>query len=424
MKAESDVLVIGGGAVGVCSAYYLGKKGVQVSLVEREEFASGCSGANAGLIVPSFIIPLAKPGALRQTLKWFLKPESPFSIKPRLDASLLYWLWQHLKACKPQKMHQGIRVLHDLNYASAELMDHLITQKSLACHYRKNGWLMVYKTHKTFQESLEEADLLKFYDVGVQIMSAPETLELEPTLNPNIAGGLFFPEDAHLDPAKFVKTLAESLSKRDVHTHEKTEVLAFETADGRITTVRTNLCDFRPKHVVLAAGAWSSGLAKKLGFHLPQKPAKGYSLSIKRPETGPTSPLYLSESKVAVTPLGDTLRLAGTLELAGMDFSLDKRRVNSIRRTAEDYVVGIENKDIIEIRSGLRPCTPDGLPIIGRIPGYDNLILATGHCMLGITLAPITGKLISQLVLEQPLGIDLEPLSISRFKKSFMKRGK
>ena len=244
----------------------------------------------------------------------------------------------------------------------------------------------------------------------------PETLELEPTLNPDIAGGLFFPDDAHLDPAKFVKTLADHLSKRDVPAHEKTEVLAFETANGRITTVRTNLYDFKPKQVVLAAGAWSSGLVKKLGFHLPLKPAKGYSLSIKLPETCPTLPLYLSEAKVAVTPLEETLRLAGTLEFAGMDFSINKRRADSIKSSAEDYVTGIENMDIIEIRSGLRPCTPDGLPIIGRVPGFDNLFLATGHCMLGITLAPITGKLVSQLVLERALDVNLEPLSVSRFK--------
>ncbi len=419
MKTDPDVLVIGGGAIGVCSAYYLDKKGVQVSLVDQEKLASGCSGANAGLIVPSFSLPLARPGALRQTLKWFWKPESPFSIKPRLDASLFYWLWQHLRACKPKKMHQGIPVLRDLNYASAELLDDLISQESLACQYQKNGWLMVSKTDKNFQASLKDADLLRFYDIEAQILSVPETLELESTLNPNIAGGLFFPDDAHLDPSKFVETLADRLSKRDVKTHEKTKVLAFETAKDRIKTVRTSLCDFKPKHVVLAAGAWSSGLAKNLGVRLPLKPAKGYSLSIERPETRPTLPLYLSEAKVAVTPLEDTLRLAGTLELAGMDFSLDKRRVDSIRHTAEAYLAGIENKDIIEIRSGLRPCTPDGLPMIGRVPGYDNLILATGHCMLGITLAPITGKLISQLVLEQSLDIDLEPLSIARFKKNF-----
>lgn len=416
MKSEMDVLVIGGGAIGVCSAYYLAKQGFRVSVVEQGEIASGCSGANAGLIVPSFVIPLAAPSPLRKGLKWILKPESPFYVKLRFDQALFYWLWQFRKACKQQQMLQGISVLRDLNYASLELFDQLIAGESLTCNYRHDGWLMVYKTHQGFREAQEEVHLLRAYDIEFKILDVDETLKMEPTLQPEICGGIFFLEDAHLDPEKFVQALIERLREQGVNILTKTEVLNFEKSNGCVTTVRTTRGDFRPKQIVLAAGAWSPGLVKNLGLRLPLLPAKGYSISIKRPEACPAIPLYLSEAKVAVTPLEDSLRFAGMMELTGMDFSINLGRVDTIKRAVRDYLGHVENLDIGEIKCGLRPCTPDGLPIIGCFPGYKNLIIATGHGLLGITLAPITGKLISQLACEQTPEVDLTPLRATRFR--------
>jgi len=411
-----DVLVIGGGAIGICSAYYLAEKGLKVSVVEKGEIASGCSGANAGLIVPSHCIPLASPGVLRQGLKSMLNPESAFYIKTRFDPALFRWLWKFRKACRLQQMHKGIRVLHDLNYASLELFDHLIEGESLSCNYKQDGWLLAYRSDKGYQEALEEARLLQSYDIELKIMNTDEVLEMEPTLIKEISGGIYFPEDAHLAPTKFVQALAERLRERGVTIYEQTEVVEFETSHDRVTTVRTNRGDFQPEQVVLAAGAWSPGLVQALDLKLPVQPAKGYSISIKRPESCPAIPLYLSEDKVAVTPLEDALRFAGTLELVGMDFNVNRRRLNTIMHATKDYLRQIEDLDIIEIRPGLRPCTPDGLPIIDRFPGYENLIIATGHGMLGISLAPITGKLISQLTCEQAPSIDLSPLQVTRFK--------
>ena len=418
MKADIDVLVIGGGVIGVCSAYYLAKQGFRVSIVEQGEIASGCSGDNAGLIVPSYSIPLAAPGALRQGLKWMLKPESPFYIKPRFDPALFYWLWKFGRSCNLQWMHQGLGVLRHLNYASLELFEHLILDESLLCNYRQDGWLMIYKTEQGFQEALKEAHLLQSYDIELKTLNADETLEMEPALHPEICGSIFFPQDAHLDPAKFVQATAERLRKQGLTIHTQTEVLELKTSGGCVTTVRTSRGDFQPKQVVLAAGAWSPGLVQNLGFRLPLQPAKGYSISIKKPEACPAIPLYFSEAKVAVTPLQDVLRFAGTLELIGMDFNINLRRVDAIMRSAEDYLQHIENLylDTIEIWHGLRPCSPDGLPIIDRFPGYNNLIIASGHCMLGITLAPITGKLVSQLVCGQSPEVDLTPLRLIRFR--------
>ena len=416
MNGDTDVLVVGGGVIGLCSAYYLAEQGRRVSIVEQGEIGSGCSGANAGLIVPSHSIPLAAPGALGQGLKWMLQPDSPFYIKPRLNPALCSWLWKFRRACKPQNMHQGLRVLRDLNYASSELFEHLLVSESLTCGYRQDGWLMTYNTERVFQKAVEEARLLQSYDVGLKILKADEALEMEPTLRPEICGGIFFQDDAHLNPEKFVQALARRLSVKGVAIHPHTGALEFTSSGGSITTVRTTGGDFRAKHVVLAAGAWSVGLVRNLGLSLPVQPAKGYSISIKKPEPCPQIPLYLSEVKVAVTPLEDVLRFAGKLELVGMDLDINPRRVDAIINAPKEYLQNIEYPDTMEIWRGLRPCSPDGLPIIDRLPGYDNLIMATGHCMLGVTLAPITGKLVSQLVCGQAPAIDLAPFRMARFK--------
>jgi len=417
MKSDMDVLVIGGGAIGTCSAYYLARQGLRVCLVEKGEIASGCSGANAGLIVPSHSVPLASPGALRQGLKGMLKPNSPFYIKPRFDPVLFSWLGQFRRASKPEQMHPGIRVLRDLNYASLELFHHLIESESLSCNFRQDGWLLTYKTEKGFQGAVEEARLLQSYDIKLKIMSVDETLEMEPTLHPEISGSIYFPDDAHLDPVKFVQTFAERLKELGVAIYTQTEVLEFETWFDRIKVARTTQGDFQPGQVVLAAGAWSRGIVQSLGLRLPVQPVKGYSITLKRPEACSGVPLYFCEAKVVATPLENDFRFAGTLELGGMDFSINNRRVNAIMGAAKDYLGQVETMEITEVRAGLRPCTPDGLPIIDTVPDYKNLIIATGHGMLGITLAPITGKLISQLACKQTRDIDLTPLQVTRFRK-------
>ncbi|NIM90862.1 MAG: FAD-dependent oxidoreductase [Candidatus Aminicenantes bacterium] len=415
MKGEADVLVIGGGIIGVCSAYYLAERGLSVSILEQGEIASGCSGANAGLIVPSFSIPLAAPGTLRSWFLWAIKPGSPFSMRLRFDPALFHWLRQFQKACASKKMHQGLRVLRDLNYASSKLFERLVSRESLACNFRKDGWLMAYMTEKSFQKATQEAQLLQEHEVEVKVLSSDEALEMEPFLQTKPSGGLFFPEDAHLDPAKFVQALAGRLREQGVDIHLQTEVFNFETAKEKITAVRTDRGKFRAQQFVLTAGAWSSKLVRNLGSRLPVLPSKGYSISVKRPGVCPRIPLYLIEAKVAIVPLEQSLRLAGTMELSGLDLRVNPRRVETIMRQAEDYLKPSENLEIIEIRCGLRPCSPDGLPIIDRCPGYDNLFLATGHGMLGITLAPLTGKLVSQLVSHQTPDFDLASLSATRF---------
>ncbi|MFC2170225.1 NAD(P)/FAD-dependent oxidoreductase [Acidobacteriota bacterium] len=415
MKNNLDVLVIGGGAIGICSAHYLSEQGLRITVLEQSDVASGCSEGNGGLIVPSACIPMAEPGVFRHALKWMLNPGSPFYIKPRFDPTLFYWLRRFRTACKTKNMHKGLRALSDLNSAGLGLFDQLISQESLACHYRKDGWLRVYRSDKGYREALEKTHLLESHGVKLKALNLNETLEMAPQLKPGISGGIFFPDDAHLDPARFIKELAKRLIERGVDIQTHAEVLKFETSGSLVSRVQSTHGDFYPNQVVLATGAWTSRLVRNLGVNLPVQPAKGYSISIKKPEESPDIPLYLNEAKVVVTPLEKVLRLAGTLELSGMDFKINLCRVDAIMQASKKYLRLDHGLDIVETWRGLRPCSPDGLPIIDYAPGYKNLILATGHGMLGMTLAPGTGRLVSQIICEQSPEVNLTPFSSNRF---------
>ncbi len=415
MKDDPEVMLIGGGAIGVCSAHYLAQQGLRVSLFDQNEIASGCSGANAGLIVPSYSIPLANPETFRLGVRNLFRPKSPFYLKPRLDPALLRWVLMFTEACRPERMQSALHMLCELNCASLELFDQLIEGESLACHFRQQGWLRVYKTRQGFQRAQEEAALLESHDVESKILDAEETLKMEAALHPEISGSVFYPEDAHLDPAGFVLALASRLRERDVVIHEKTKVLGFEKSKGMIKTVLTTQGNYRPKQVVLAAGAWSQELMKSLNLRLPVQPGKGYSISVKRNEFCPETPLYFSEARVAVTPLEEILRFAGMLEFSGMDLGINQSRVDGLLDAAKGYLRRQEKLDIVEVRTGLRPCSPDGLPVIDRSTAYNNLVVAAGHGMLGITQAPITGKLVCQLVCEQAPDINLTAFRLSRF---------
>lgn len=415
MSAPADVLVIGGGVIGTCAAYYLRARGRQVTLLERGEIAAGSSYGNAGLIVPSHSVPLATPGALASGLRWMLDPESPFYIKPRPDLPLLRWLLRFMAACRPGRVRQALPVLRDLTTASAARYAELAALDGLRFGYEPNGSLYVFKTPRGFRHAKEEAHLLAAASIESEALEGEEACHLEPSLRPDLAGALFFPGDAHLNPAEFVRGLARWIEQRGVCIQTGTEVLGFETAGRRVTNIKTTRGDFSADHVVLAAGSWSPGLAHGLRLRLPIQPAKGYSVTIPRPAASPVIPLLLGEARVGITPLGERLRFAGTLEMAGLDLSVNQRRVAAILRSAQAYVTGLDRMEPGEVWSGLRPCTPDGLPIIGPAPSLDNLVVAAGHATIGMTLGPITGELVAQIVCGETPTFDLHPLRPERF---------
>ena len=415
MTDSSEILIIGGGVIGVCSAYYLSERGAQVTLLEQGEIAAGSSYGNAGWFVPSHSVPLAAPGALADGLKWMLDPQSPFYVRPRFDLDLFEWILRFGLASRDGPMCRAIPVLRDLSLASGVLYGQLSALDGLAFDYEHKGMLTVFKTAHGLEHGETEARLLNEFGLRANVMDAEQVHQLEPALRPDVVGGVHFPDDAHFNPAKFVLGLAKLLEARGVHIERNTEVTGFETANKKVAAVKTRRGDFRAGQVILAAGAWSPAVARDLRLKIPVQAAKGYSLTVPRPATGPAMPLMLGEARVAVTPMGGLLRFAGTLELAGLDLSINQRRVDAIARAAEAYLQIERVAPSEEPWRGLRPCAPDGLPMLGRTRAYENLIVATGHAMLGMSLGPITGKLVAQVAFGEKPEMDLHPLRAERF---------
>ena len=417
MHHQTETLVIGGGAIGICCAYYLCRLGKNVTVVEKDDICAGSSYGNAGLIVPSHSIPLAAPGVILQGLKWMFNPESPFYIKPRFQKELLSWLWKFRGACNEQHVRRAIPVMHDLNLASLSLFEELAALKGIDFDFEKNGKLEIFNTLRSFEEAVKDMLLLQEYGIENRKLEGNDLREFMGGMQTTAVGGIFHPLDAQLVPDRFVHQLAHFIEKKGVHLLKAVEVLGFETSGRKVTTVNTTRGNISVGEVILAGGCWSADLARELKIRLLIEPAKGYSLTFKRPGGWPSIPLTMSEAKVALTPMKDTIRFAGTLELAGFDLSINKRRLNAILKAVPLYFPDIDPGalELIEIWRGLRPCSPDGLPYLGRPRQYDNVIIAAGHGMLGISLAPITGKIVSQLASEQTPAMDMAGLRIERF---------
>ena len=414
MNNPPDILILGGGVIGVCAAHYLSEQGASVTIIEKGEVASGSSYANAGLIVPSHSVPLAAPGALADGLKWMLDPGSPFYIKPRLATDLWVWILRFMFASREGPMRRAIPLLRDLHLASANLYKELAAHKDLKFDYEQKGMLTAYTSAQGMRHGEIEVHMLKEFGLRAELVDAAEAHRKEPALRDHILGGVYFPDDGHFNPGKFVQGLAEVVEERGVRIQRNTEILRIQTSGNQIKSVLTTSGTFYGKQIVLAAGAWSPRVGRDLGRNIPIQAAKGYSLTVPRPASGPSLPLILGEARVAVTPMGDLLRFAGTLEMAGIDLTVNPRRVDAIANAAANYL-RVEKPATIEVWCGLRPCTPDGLPIIGRSRNYENLILATGHAMVGMSLGPISGKLASQIALNKPTEIDITALRAERF---------
>jgi D-amino-acid dehydrogenase len=343
-------------------------------------------------------------------------PESPFYIKPRLDRELLRWLWRFRAACTGQHLARALPVLRDLSYASLALYRELANLPGLDFGYLERGALQVFRTAKGLAEVAQAVEVLAGAGIDARLVDQAEAHAIEPALAPSVVGAVLFREDAQLIPGAFVTGLAQVAEKLGVSVRRQTEVIGFRRAGERIVTVETTRGDFEADEIVLAAGSWSPGLARALGLRLPIQAGKGYSVTYRRPPDGPRLPLLLGEARMAVTPMGDTLRFGGTLELAGLDLSINRRRVDALTRSARGYLPGAERFERLETWRGLRPCTPDGLPLLGRTAGCANLLVATGHAMVGMSLGPVTGKLVAQLAAGQPPELDLSLLAPDRFR--------
>lgn len=413
MTTKADVLIIGGGSIGLHSAYFLQKSGRQVTLLERDEIGVGSSSGNAGHIVPSHIVPLAAPGIVSTALKWLLfdPANSPFGLKISLRPAYLLWLARFAAACSEANVQRGIPPLKALGLLSAQLFADIITEERLDCNYQQTGLLFLYKTSAAFQAGLHEAELLHAHGLPAEALDAAAVHHREPLARPDVIGGVHFTGDASLDPGAYLVQLRERVRALGSDLRPNTPVTGFETANGKITRVHTPAGDFAPEQVVLAAGAWSPQVARGLKMHLPIQPGRGYSLTVPIMGPLPRQALLLGERRVAVTPLGGQLRVTGRMEIGEMATVPNGRWLSAIMGAAGEYLALAPPSQTryIPVWVGLRPISPSGLPYIGYTKYYSNLILAVGHAMLGLSLGPGTGQLVTDLVAGRSPLFDIHP---------------
>lgn len=426
MSYKSHVIIVGGGIIGICTAYYLHKLGVEVTVIEKNSVGEGSSHKNAGWVCPSHVVPLAAPGVVSKGLKWMFNPESPFYIAPSFDAERAKWLWQFRSFANEKHLKYSMPILYELGSRSLGLYEELNRTLNNSFQFAQKGLLYVAMTDKGFEEIQEEGELIRSSGQRIRVMSPEEVCYKEPTIVEENKGGVLFYGDAHMNPIMFVRALSEYLKKNGVEIITKAEVVGFHNVSGHIRSVEIRRTHTDGSHsqsmlvadeFVMATGAWSNEMADQLGVSFPMQAAKGYSLTMPQGDTPTQMPILLSETKVAVTPIGDQIRYAGTLEIAGTGLAINQRRIEAIKKAAKRYLKNFDQAkaDAAIPWAGLRPCTPDGLPIMGRSKQINNLTIATGHAMVGVAFATASGKLVAEIVQNTRPSIPIEPFRVDRF---------
>lgn len=413
----AKVTIVGGGIIGLCAAYYALADGHEVTVLDKGEVGHGSSWGNAGWITPSHVVPLAAPGVIRKGLKWMLDPESPFYIQPRLELALAKWLWDFRSYANEKHVNRSIPILGDLCKTSLALFKELNEVLEHAFGFEEKSLIFAAKTDTGLHSCLHEVAAVNNAGMEARPLLLEEMIALEPTLRADLKGGALFKIDSHMDPAQFILRLTDYLRASGATILENTAVKGFEVQKSEIKAVRTAHQSLESDVVVLAIGAWSSAISQVLGLKLPVQPGKGYSLTVPQTRTKTKTPVLLVERSVAITPLGDNIRYAGTMEMAGMGLKINQRRVEAIKKAIPAYLTNYDPTvaDKAIPWAGLRPCSPDGLPLIGAVKTLPNLFVATGHAMIGVTTATGTGKIIADLIANRASFMDHRPFAVERF---------
>lgn len=412
------VTIIGGGIIGLCSAYFLEKDGYEVTIIERGDITDGCSFGNMGFISPSHFIPLANPGVVSQGLKWMLSSTSPFYIKPRLNLDLMRWGFHFWKNCTHKKVQQNSKPLHEILQLSRRLIETMKNELGNVFEMQDKGCLMICKKQKTLDHEFEMADEAEKFGLNIERLNRDAVQALEPNVEVDVAGAVLFKDDCHFDPAKLMRGLYSYFqNKKKVLFKLHTTVTGFEKMNGKITSIITDKGKFDCDEVVLAPGSWMPKLANKMGIKLLLQPGKGYSYTYQHIEKNLQYPAILVDGRCAISPWGAQLRIGGTMELSGINNKILVNRMRGIFDSAKDFYPGLQIDFPPEekIWSGLRPVTPDGLPYIGRHPSVNNVVFAGGHAMLGLTLANGTGKLVKEIVHRDATSVAIDAFKINRF---------
>lgn len=409
----NHVAILGAGAIGRWTAYFLSKEGFKVTLIDKGDMQSGCSFGNAGMIVPSHVIPLAAPGMVAKGFRWMLRSKSPFYVRPRLNTELLRWGRSFLNHANEEHVNNSIIPLRDLSVLSSGLYQQLSGEME-SCSYRPTGLLMAYQSEKVGHEEIEAAKVAERVGLEVAFLNADQVQNLEPDCRINVAGGVLYKSDGLIDPNQWIKFLDQTLEQLGVEIIANAELTSIEKADGKVTSLQFDERELKVDQIVVAAGAWSAKVARLFGDQLKLLPGKGYSFT---PDGLPKlhQPTILCEGKVAVSPFGKRTRFGGTMEITSVnDRKINKSRVQGIIDTIERFYPDVKISFPSEIWSGFRPCSSDGLPFIGKGSKFQNVIYATGHGMMGISMAPGTGKLVTELISEKSTSVDITPFRVER----------
>jgi D-amino-acid dehydrogenase len=412
---DTDVLILGGGVIGLACAHYLLEAGRAVTVLEQATTGSGSSHGNCGTLTPSHATPLAMPGVIGPALRALAHPDAPLRIAPRFDPALWRWLFGFARRCNWRDFRMATLAKAPLLLHSRRLIEELVRKESLDCEFEASGTLYVFRDAAEFEHSAWLPRALTEIGLPIETLSGAEVHARERALKTGVVAAYFNPGDAHLRPDRYVASLARLVRAKGGTIEEGTRVDSIERDGAHISRVRTSRGDFSGREVVLALGAWSPALARQLGIRVPIQPGKGYSITYTRPAICPRTPLVLKERSICVTAWSSGYRLGSTMEFAGYDTSLNRTRLDALRRGAAEYLHEPEGPERIEEWYGWRPMTPDDLPMLGRAPNVDNLVLATGHGMLGVSMSAITGLLVSEVITGKPLSLDLAPYDVARF---------
>jgi D-amino-acid dehydrogenase len=413
------IAIVGGGVIGLSTAYYLQKAGHRVVVFDGSSMDNTCSVGNAGMIVPSHIIPLAAPGMVSKGIRWMFNAKSPFYVKPRLNTDLLKWGVKFYRHANKEHVARAIPALKEISLLSKGLFQDMARSRTFDFGYHERGLMMYYRTAETEREEIEAAHIANAHGIEARILTPSEFQKMEPDVKVEARGAVYFPGDAHLTPQLLIKNLISHLAEKGVTIRSGVKVDDFVVHGNAITAIRTLDEEQSFDEYIVATGAWSGQFCGKLGLDLPMQSGKGYSFTLHDVKQNIRIPSLLLEGRVAVTPMGASLRFGGTMEINGTDRSINMNRVKGIVETIPKYFpeMRVAVPTVTEVWNGLRPCSPDGLPYIGRVNKFRNLIIATGHAMMGLSLGPATGMLVTELINETKPSMDLKPFDPQRFMK-------
>lgn len=412
---SKKVVIIGGGVIGLSAAAECAARGHHVTVIEADPEKRGASLGNAGMVVPSHFIPLAAPGMVALGLKWMWNPESPFYIEPRADWGLVTWALRFMASATREHVTRSGPLLRDLHMASRARYEQLAGEAEFGLV--RKGLLMLCRTEHCLEEEAATAGQARALGVPAEVLNAAQLAALDPSVTMNVVGGVHFPQDCHLDPSRYVAALESRLRGKGAVLLWSARVNGWKRSGDRLAAVLTSQGEVEGDEFVLCGGAWSDDLVRGLGLRLPMQAGRGYSVTVDHPVQQPALCSIFTEARVAVTPIGSSLRFGGTMEITAKDSPPRPRRVTGILKAVPEYFPAFQGVDLsgLPFWTGLRPCSPDGLPYLGRTRACQNLTVATAHAMMGLSLAPATGIIVARLLEGEPPGFDLRLLDPDRW---------